>query len=88
MGGLRKAYFEKNVRNLGGQVDAFYYAFGGDNIYSIVDVSDNTSSAALSLAINAGGGFKASIIVLLSADEIDKAAKKVPSMGYQSPESK
>jgi len=86
-GSSRKAHFEKNVANLGGQVEAFYYAFGGDDIYAIVDIPDNTSSAALSLSINAGGGFKVSTIVLLSPEEMDEAIKKAPSVGYHPPSS-
>ena len=81
----RTLHFKKNVGNLGSQVDAFYYAFGGDDFYAIVDIPDNTSSVALSLAINAGGGFKSNTIVLLNAEEIDKAIKKVPSVGYNPP---
>ncbi len=59
-GSALKAHFETNVGNLGGHVEAFYSAFGGEDLYAVVDLPDNTSSAALSLAINAGGGFKAS----------------------------
>jgi uncharacterized protein with GYD domain len=84
-GSSRKAHFEKNVGNLGGHVEAFYYAFGGDDIYAIADLPDNTSSAALSLALNAGGGFKVSTIVLLSTEEIDMATKKAPVVGYKPP---
>lgn len=87
-GSSRKAHFEKIVRNLGGQVEAFYYAFGGDDIYAIADLPDNASSAALSLAINTGGGFKQSTIVLLSPEEIDKAIEKTPSVDYHPPGSK
>jgi len=84
-GSSRKAHFEKNVENLGGQLEAFYFAFGGDDIYAIADLPDNTSSAALSLALNAGGGFKVSTIVLLSMEEIDEAVGKEPSVGYLPP---
>ena len=84
-GSSRKAHFETNVGNLGGDVEAFYYAFGGEDLYAIVDLPDNTSCAALSLAINAGGGFKASTIALLSVEEIDEAMKKTPSVEYRPP---
>lgn len=84
-GSSRKAHFEKNVGNLGGRVEAFYYAFGGDDIYAIADLPDNASSAALSLALNAGGGFKVSTIVLLSTEEIDRATEKAPLVGYHPP---
>ena len=46
-GSSRKAHFETNVGNLGGQVEAFYYAFGGEDLYAIVDLPDNTRCAAL-----------------------------------------
>jgi len=84
-GSSRKAHFEKNVGNLGGHVEAFYYAFGGDALYAIADLQDNTSSSALSLALNAGGGFRVSTIVLLDPEEIGKAAKRAPSVGYHPP---
>lgn len=84
-GSSRKAHFEKNISNLGGKVESLYYAFGGKDVYAFVDLPDNISSVAVSLAINAGGGFKVSTIVLLTAEEIDKAAKKAPSVSYQPP---
>ena len=84
-GSSRKAHFEKNVANLGGQVEVFYYAFGGDDVYAIADLPDNISSAALSFALNAGGGFKVSTIALLDTEEIDKATMKAPSVGYHPP---
>ncbi len=84
-GSSRRSHFKKNIANLGGQVEAFYYAFGGEDIYAIVDLPDNVSSAAVSLAISAGGGFTANVIVLLKPEEIDQAAKKVTSVGYLAP---
>jgi len=32
-------------------VEAFYFAFGGEDIYAIVDLPDNVSSSAISLAL-------------------------------------
>lgn len=84
-GSSRKGHFEKNISNLGGCVDAIYYAFGGNDVYAIVDLPDNVSSAAVSLALNAGGGFQVSTNVLLTPEEIDQAIKKATSVGYRSP---
>jgi uncharacterized protein with GYD domain len=84
-GSSRKAHFEENIGNLGGKVESFYYAFGGEDVYAFVDLPDNVSSAAVSLAINAGGGFKVSTIVLLTVEEIDEAAQKAPVVGYHPP---
>ena len=39
----------------------------------------------LSLAITAGGGFKANVVVLLTPEEIDEATKKVDAIGYRLP---
>jgi len=66
-------------------VEAFYYSFGGDDVYAIVDLPDNISSAAISLALGAGGGFRASTIVLITPEDVDQAAKKAASVGYRPP---
>lgn len=84
-GSSRRSHFQTNIGNLGGQVETFYYAFGGEDIYAIVDLPDNVSGAAISLAISAGGGFKANVIVLLTPEEIDEATKKVDAVGYRPP---
>ena len=84
-GSSRRSHFKEIIGKLGGNVEAFYYAFGGEDVYAIVDIPDNVSSAAISLALGAGGGFRASTIVLLTPEEIDQATKKVASMGYRPP---
>ena len=84
-GSSRRSHFKENVGNLGGQVEAFYYAFGGDDIYSIVDLPDNVSSAAISVALAAGGGFRGSAIVLLTPEEVDQGTQKAASVGYRPP---
>ena len=66
-------------------MEAFYFSFGGDDIYAIVDLPDNISSTAISLALGAGGGFRASTIVLLTPEEVDQAIKKAASVGYRPP---
>jgi uncharacterized protein with GYD domain len=61
------------------------YVFGGDDIYSIVELQDNKTAAALVLALNEGGGFIASTIVLLTPEEIDEAAESAHEVGYRPP---
>ncbi len=84
-GSSRKWHFKENVSNVNGFVEAFYFAFGGEDIYAIIDLPDSVSCAALSMAINAAGGFRASMIVLLTPEELDAALKKAPSVGYRVP---
>lgn len=84
-GSARRSHFKEIVGHLGGNVEAFYYAFGGDDVYSIVDLPDNVSSAALSMALAAGGGFRSSTIALLTPEDVDQAVRKVASVGYRPP---
>lgn len=81
----RRSHVKEFVRNLGGQMEAFYYSFGGDDVYAIVDLPDNVSSAAISMAISAGGGFRTSTIVHLTPEEVDQATQQAASVGYRLP---
>lgn len=82
-GSSRKAAVQNTVSGLGGKLESFYYAFGEPDVYSIVELPDATSIAALSLAVNASGAVKLSTTALLTAEEIDAACKK--SVGYRAP---
>ncbi len=82
-GSKRRAAVEKLFGAVGGQVEAFYYAFGDTDLFVIGDLPDNASAAALSLAVNATGAATTNITVLMTAEEMDAAAKKAP--GYRAP---
>jgi uncharacterized protein with GYD domain len=82
-GSGRRAAIEKLFGSVGGKVEAFYYAFGDTDVFVIGDVPDNVTAAALSLAVNASGSVNARVTVLLTAEEIDAAAKK--SLSYRAP---
>lgn len=84
-GSARRQHFIENIGNLGGKVETFYFAFGGDDLYTIVDLPDNVSNAAISLALGAGGGFRGSTVVLLTPEEMDQAAKKSEAARYRPP---
>ncbi len=73
----------KAIKGAGGKVEAFYFAFGKSDAVVIVDLPDNVSAAAASLAINASGAVTTSTTVLLTPNEIDEAAKK--SVPYRAP---
>jgi uncharacterized protein with GYD domain len=82
-GSSRRAAVEKLFGSVGGKVEAFYYAFGDTDVFIIADVPDNVSTAALSLTVNATGAATVKVTVLLTAEEIDAAAKKPVS--YRAP---
>ena len=71
------------VKGVGGTLEAFYYAFGEYDLIVIMDLPDNVSAAALSLAVSAGGASKVKTTVLLTPEEIDQATKK--SVSYRPP---
>ena len=54
-------------------MEAFYYAFGEDDLYIIMDVPDQAAAAALGLAISAAGAITWSTTALLTPEEIDAA---------------
>ncbi len=82
-GSKRRAAVEKMVNGLGGKLESFYYAFGEPDVYSVVEVPDATTIAALSLVVNAAGAVRLSITALLTPEEIDAACKK--SVDYRPP---
>jgi uncharacterized protein with GYD domain len=75
-GAKRRAAAQQALESVGGKVDAFYFAFGENDVFTIVDVPDNVSVAAVSLAISAAGGFRGKTTVLLTPEEMDQATKK------------
>lgn len=82
-GSSRRAAVKKLFGSVGGKVEAFYYAFGDADLFIIADMPDNVTAAALSLTVNASGAATSKVTVLLTAEEIDAAAKKTPS--YRAP---
>jgi uncharacterized protein with GYD domain len=82
-GSARRDAVEKAVTGLGGKVEAFYFGFGEGDAYVVVDLPDNVAAAALGLAVSATGLASTKTIVLLTAEEIDRAAKT--QVGYRAP---
>jgi uncharacterized protein with GYD domain len=82
-GSKRRAAAEEVAQSLGGKVEAFYFAFGGTDAYVIIDLPDNASAAAGSLAVSASGAIQLKTTVLLTPEEMDSAAKK--SVSYSPP---
>jgi uncharacterized protein with GYD domain len=75
-GSGRRAAVARTVESVGGKLEAAYFAFGDVDVYMIVDLPDNVSAAAVSLAANESGFIASKTIVLMTAEEMDQAAKK------------
>ena len=75
-GTSRRQVFEEMGREQGGALEAFYYAFGGADLYMIYDLPDAVTAAALSLSITARGAISISTVQLITPEEIDEATQK------------
>lgn len=83
-GGSSRAETIKGLtQGMGGKVEAFYFAFGGNDVYVIVDMSSNIDVAALALAVGASGAADITTVVLLTPDEVDAATKR--TVAYRAP---
>ncbi len=75
---------KKAIGGVGGSVESFYFAFGGDDVYVTVDAPSNLAAAAMAAAVNSSGAIaRYETVVLLSPDEIDEAMKM--SVSYAPP---
>jgi uncharacterized protein with GYD domain len=82
-GSSRRTIVGDMIAKAGGTMESFYYAFGDTDVYVIVDLPDVASGVALSLAVNASGAVSLKTIPLISAEEMDEAAKK--QVAYRPP---
>jgi uncharacterized protein with GYD domain len=82
-GTSRRDAVAKVAASVGGTIESFHFAFGDHDVYTIVDLPDNESAAAVALTVNAAGGEAVRTVVLLTPDEVDAAAKR--SVDYRPP---
>lgn len=78
-GSKRRGVAQMLAESLGGRLESMYFAFGDTDCYIIADMPDNTSVAAITLALAASGGLTARTTVLLTPEEMDQASRKSPA---------
>ena len=74
-GTARREAVEKMLADVGGTVESFHFAFGDRDALVIVDVPDNVTAAAIGMMVGASGLTSCSTTVLLTPEEIDRAAQ-------------
>lgn len=80
------APFGPMVEGLGGKLHAAFLAFGKYDAALIVEMPDNISAAALSMAASATAAFKAvETTPLIALTDGLEAAKKAGQIGYRPP---
>ena len=82
-GTSRRAQIEKMLADLGGSLEAFYWAFGDIDFYIIADLPDKATAAAIGLTVSGAGAVRTRTTVLVTPDEIDQA--KGRAVGYVPP---
>lgn len=73
--GLRAAV-TRFAESAGGKVDAYYFAFGPEDIVAIGDLPDNVTAAAVSLAGSGAGFVHLNVTPLITPEELDRAVEK------------
>jgi uncharacterized protein with GYD domain len=65
---------ERAVAGVGGSLESFHFAFGGDDVYVMADAPDNAAAMAMAVAVGSSGAIDSyQTVVLLSPSEVDKA---------------
>ena len=82
-GSSRRDAIAALAESAGGRLESFYFAFGERDVYTVVDLPDNESATAVALTVNASGAVKVRTTVLVTAEEVDAAAKR--SVEYRAP---
>src|ERR1700691_2114205 len=74
----------KVIEKLGGKLGGFWFAFGDYDLVGMVEMPDNVSAAAFSMAVSAGGACKSvKTTPLLKVEEAMEAMKKAGACGYK-----
>jgi uncharacterized protein with GYD domain len=73
--GLRAAV-TKFAESAGGRLEAYYFAFGPHDVVAIVDLPDNATAVAMSLAGSGSGMVHVQVTPLLTPEEMDRAVEK------------
>lgn len=82
-GTARHQVVQDAIEQLGGSLEAFYFAFGDDDVVGIADLPDNATAAAFAMEISSSGRVAVSTTVLLTPDELDRSGDK--KSGWRAP---
>ncbi len=82
-GTKRRDAVKKVIEELGGKLEAMYFAFGDTDAFVIADLPDAATATAVSLTVGASGAVRCTTTPLITPDEVDQAAKK--KLTYRAP---
>ncbi|HEX3661002.1 MAG TPA: GYD domain-containing protein [Acidobacteriaceae bacterium] len=74
----------KPIEKLGGKIDRFYLSFGKYDVVGIVEMPNNVSAAAFSMALGAGGACAdVHTTPLMTTEEGMEVMQKAAGCGYK-----
>jgi uncharacterized protein with GYD domain len=82
-GSARRKAAQELCESVGGSLDAIYWGFGDDDFYAVTDFPSADAAAAAALTISGSGAIRAKTVVLITAEELDRASKL--SVTYRPP---
>jgi uncharacterized protein with GYD domain len=78
-GGTRRVQaISAGFASVGGTLESYHFAFGGDDFFIIGELPDNAAAAALALRTSASGAVHTRTIVLMTPEEVDQVSALSP----------
>jgi uncharacterized protein with GYD domain len=75
-GTQHRAAVAQCIHALGGTLDTFYFAYGSDDFFLILDMPERVGATAVTLALNAVGAVQGQTVILITPEEIDAAGQR------------
>ena len=83
-GSKRRAVVEQLAAEMGGKLEAFYFAFGSDDFVIILDLPSNIDMTATAIVAQASGTVKSRVTVLITPEDMDRAVQR--KVNFRPPE--
>ena len=82
----RLDHMQTVIKNLGGKIESAFLTFGDFDVVGVLDLPDNLTAAALSMALMAGGGIKTvKTTPMITWDEGVTAMRNAKKASYKPP---
>ena len=78
-GTARRKAADQVIASVGGTIESYYFGFGKDDFYVTFDVPSAAAAAAAALTVGGSGAVSGRTIPLITAEELDEAAKLSPT---------
>jgi uncharacterized protein with GYD domain len=79
----RQTFIAKMAADMGGSLETFDFAFGETDLYTICEIPDDETAAAIALAVASAGVGGVETVKLLTSAQVDKA--RGIQTGYKPP---